>query len=198
MTSANTPRRLVLASTSPFRRELLGRLGLPFEVAAPNVDERRQEGESPQQMVTRLAELKARAVADRFTDGVIVGSDQVACIGDAILGKPRTRDKAIEQLQRVSGKAVTFYTGLCVLDVPSGRSHVLCEPFRVQFRPLETETITAYLDREEPYNCAGSFKSEGLGVALFERLEGDDPNALVGLPLIRLVDLLGEVGIKVL
>jgi MAF protein len=198
MHSAASPRHLVLASTSPFRRELLNRLGLAFETAAPDIDETRRPGEPPQTLVTRLAEAKARAVAAGFPTSVIIGSDQVACIGDAVLGKPGTRDRAIAQLQRASGGTVVFFTGLCVLDAASGKARTVVEPFRVHFRRLDAEQITRYVDREEPFNCAGSFKSEGLGIALFRRLEGDDPNALVGLPLIRLTEMLDEAGIPIL
>lgn len=187
--------RLVLASTSPFRRELLGRLGLPFEVAAPNVDEARLPGEAPQVLVLRLSEAKARAIAPSFPGSLVIGSDQVAVIDGEILGKPGNRERAIAQLTRTAGRRVTFLTGLSLVDAASGRAHSLCEPFHVHFRALDTEQIARYVAREQPYNCAGSFKSEGYGITLFERLEGDDPSALVGLPLIRLVELLGREGI---
>jgi MAF protein len=154
------------------------------------VDESPRPGESPQVLVLRLAEAKARAVAREFPDALIIGSDQVACIDDRILGKPVTRQRAIAQLEQASGRCVVFQTGLCLLNAVTGRAQTLVEPFRVHFRPLTRARVEAYLDREQPYNCAGSFKSEGLGVALFERLEGDDPSALIGLPLIRLVTLL--------
>jgi MAF protein len=186
--------RLVLASTSPFRRELLGRLGLPFEVAAPNVDEAGLPGESPQALVLRLSEAKARAVASSFPGSLIIGSDQVAVIDGEVLGKPGNRERAIAQLTRASGRRVTFLTGLSLVDAASGRAHTLCEPFHVHFRTLGPEQIARYVDHEQPYNCAGSFKSEGYGITLFERLAGDDPSALVGLPLIRLVELLGREG----
>lgn len=195
---STSPRHLVLASTSPFRRELLGRLGIPFDTAAPEADETAAPGETPEQLVIRLAEAKARAVAKRSPDSVIIGSDQVACIDGRTLGKPGNRERAIEQLQHASGRRVDFFTGLCVLDAASGGSTTVCEPFRVHFRKLDDTQIRHYVDRETPFNCAGSFKSEGLGIALFERLEGDDPNALIGLPMIRLVDLLAAVGIEVL
>ena len=198
MSSTLDSPRLVLASTSPFRRELLGRLGVPFVTAAPDVDEQALAGETPEQLVTRLAESKARAVTARFPGSVIVGSDQVACLDGRILGKPGGRQRAVEQLRAASGRRVDFFTGLCVLDDRNGKSVSVCEPFRVHFRQLSEEQIGHYVDRENPYNCAGSFKSEGLGIALFERLEGDDPSALIGLPLIRLVDLLESAGIAVL
>jgi len=188
-------RSLVLASTSPYRSALLGRLGLDFTTAAPQVDERPRPGEPPQVLVLRLAEAKARAVAHDHPESLIIGSDQVACIDDRILGKPGNRERAVAQLERASGRCVTFQTGLCLLNAATGRAQAVVEPFRVHFRPLTRARIEAYLDREEPYNCAGSFKSEGLGVALFERLEGEDPSALIGLPLIRLVTLLASEGL---
>jgi septum formation protein len=190
-----TTRRLVLASTSPFRRALLDRLGLPFEVAAPDVDESRRPGESPEALVLRLSEAKARAVAARFADALVIGSDQVAVIDGEVLGKPGSRERAIGQLGRASGRRVTFLTGLSLVDAASGRTQTLCEPFHVHFRPLDAEQIARYVDREQPLNCAGSFKSEGYGITLFERLEGDDPNALIGLPIIRLVALLAREGV---
>ena len=190
-----TTRRLVLASTSPFRRALLGRLGLPFEVAAPAVDESRLPGESPEALVLRLSEAKARAVAAQLGEALVIGSDQVAVIDGEVLGKPGNRERAIAQLTRASGRRVTFLTGLSLVDAASGRARTLCELFHVHFRKLSPDQIARYLDREQPFNCAGSFKSEGYGITLFERLEGDDPNALIGLPLIRLVELLGREGI---
>lgn len=189
---------LVLASTSPYRRELLQRLGLPFQTLAPEVDESRLPGETPQALVRRLAEAKARAAAAAFPAALIIGSDQVACVDDQILGKPGDREGAIAQLSRAAGKAVVFETGLCLLNSASGRAQVCREPFRVEFRPLTPAQIAGYVDRERPFNCAGSFKSEGLGIALFRRLAGDDPSALVGLPLIRLVAMLAAEGVEVL
>jgi MAF protein len=189
---------IVLASTSPFRRELLGRLGLAFETAAPSVDEQPLAGESAQGLVLRLAESKARAVAPRYPDALIIGSDQVASIGGAVLGKPTNRQAALEQLAEASGRTALFRTGLCLLNATTGQAQVLCEPFKVHFRALSSRQIQSYIDREQPFDCAGSFKSEGLGIALFERLEGADPTALVGLPLIRLVDMLANEGVDVL
>lgn len=188
-------RTLVLASTSPFRRELLAKLGLPFLTAAPAVDEQRHPDEPPADLVRRLAEAKARAVGALYPDALIIGSDQVACIDDAVLGKPGTRERAIAQLTQAAGRRVTFLTGLCLYDSATDQAEVLCEPFAVWFRALRPAQIEGYLDREQPYGCAGSFKSEGLGIALFERLEGDDPNSLIGLPLIRLVALLERAGL---
>jgi len=189
---------LVLASTSPYRRDLLQRLGLPFLVAAPEVDEARQPHEPPEALVTRLAEAKARAVAAEYPQALIIGSDQVACVEEEILGKPGNREMALAQLTQAVNKAVTFHTGLCLLNSATGRAQVCQEPFRVKFRALTQAQIAAYVDREQPFNCAGSFKSEGLGIALFERLEGDDPSALVGLPLIRLVAMLAAEELDVL
>jgi len=187
---------LVLGSTSPFRRELLEKLGLPFSTAAPDVDESRRQGESPEALVQRLAEAKARAVAGQFPQALIIGSDQVACVDGEILGKPGNRDKAIKQLMAMSGKTVIFHTGLCLYNSEKERVQVLREPFRVHFRKLNTGQIERYVDYEQPFNCAGSFKSEGMGITLFRKLEGDDPNALVGLPLIRLVEMLEKEGIE--
>jgi len=186
---------LVLGSTSPFRRELLEKLGLPFSAAAPDVDESRGEGESPQNLAQRLAKAKARAVAARFPQALIIGSDQVACVDEQILGKPGNRDKAIAQLESMSGKTVCFHTGLCLLNAATGNIQVVCDDYRVYFRNLNSAQIARYIDKEEPFNCAGSFKSEGLGITLFRKLEGDDPNSLVGLPLIRLVAMLDREGI---
>jgi MAF protein len=186
---------LVLASTSPYRRELLGRLGLPFTSARPDADESALPGESPEALVARLAESKARSVARHHPEALVIGSDQVAVLDGEIIGKPGTPERAREQLARTSGRSVRFLTGLCLLDTASGESQVLVEPFTVHFRDIDAATIARYVAAEQPYDCAGSFKSEGLGITLFARLEGDDPNSLIGLPLIRLVDLLAESGI---
>ncbi len=189
--------KLILGSTSPFRKVLLKKLGLSFTSDAPDIDETRQTGEQPQQFVQRLALEKAQAVAERHSNALVIGSDQVACIGDDILGKPGNRERAIAQLTQAAGKRVSFYTGLCLLNSDSGESQIICEPFHVHFRDLSPAQIERYLDAEEPYNCAGSFKSEGLGISMFKRLEGDDPNALIGLPLIRLITMLEHAGISV-
>jgi MAF protein len=193
----HNPRTLVLGSTSPYRAALLEKLGLPFLTDAPEIDEQAETDETPADLVTRLAEAKARAVGERHPDALVIGSDQVACIGERILGKPGNRENAIMQLSAASGKAVVFYTGLCLLDTKSGRAGTLCEPYRVHFRHLSPGQVERYVDAEQPFDCAGSFRSEGLGISLFERLEGNDPNALVGLPLIRLIDLLRERGVEV-
>ncbi|MCG5500562.1 Maf family protein [Ectothiorhodospira lacustris] len=192
------PRTLVLGSTSPFRRELLERLGLAFATCAPDVDETPRSRESPEAMVARLARAKAEAVRDRFPDALIIGSDQCAELDGRILGKPGGHDRAVAQLSAASGRSVAFHTGLCLLDAGSGERQEAVVPFRVHFRALSRGEIEDYVRREKPYGCAGSFKSEGLGIALFERLEGDDPTALIGLPLIRLCRMLARAGIPVL
>ncbi len=186
---------LVLGSTSPFRKALLDKLGIPFITDTPNTDETRRPGETPDRLVRRLAEDKARDVASRFPDALVIGSDQVACVGDEILGKPGNRENAIAQLSAASGKAVTFYTGLCLYNAANDQIQVAMEPFVVHFRELGSAQIERYIDREQPFNCAGSFKSEGFGITLFAALEGRDPNALVGLPLIRLVEMLDRQGV---
>ncbi len=186
---------LVLGSTSPFRKALLDKLGIPFITDTPNTDETRRPGETPDRLVRRLAEDKARHVASRFPDALVIGSDQVACVGDEILGKPGNRENAIAQLSAASGKAVTFYTGLCLYNAANDQIQVAVEPFVVHFRELGSAQIERYIDREQPFNCAGSFKSEGFGITLFAALEGRDPNALVGLPQIRLVEMLDRQGV---
>lgn len=191
-------RRLVLASTSPFRQALLARLGLPFEVCPPAVEETFLPDESAPALVARLAEAKARAVAAQQPNALIVGSDQVAVLANEIIGKPADHPRAVAQLQRASGQTVTFYTGLCLLDSQSNQQQLGVESFAVTFRALTAEMIENYLHREQPYQCAGSFKSEGLGIALFERLVGDDPTSLIGLPLIRLTRMLEAAGMAVL
>ena len=188
--------RLVLASTSPYRRALLQRLGIAFSVADPAVAEERREGEAPQDMAKRLAEAKARAVAGRFPDGFIIGSDQVAVCGDEILGKPVTHDNAVRQLRAVSGREAVFHTAVCVHSARVTGVRVV--PCRVAFRKLDDALIGRYLAKEQPYDCAGSAKAEGLGIALIAKMESEDPTALIGLPLIALVDLLREQGVDVL
>ncbi len=190
--------KIVLASTSPFRKTILEKLGLPFETLSPQTDEARLDGESPEKLVQRLALAKAQAVAGICTDALIIGSDQVAVIDDEILGKPGTHEKAVNQLQRASGKTVRFFTGLCLLNATTGNHQLEVVPFDVVFRTLTDTQIENYLEKEKPYNCAGSFKSEALGIALFEKLQGDDPNTLMGLPLIRLVRMLEEEGVAVI
>ena len=189
---------LVLASTSPYRRILLERLGLPFIVAKPDTDERPLRRESAQDLVKRLAEAKARAVAKQHPGAIIIGADQVASLDDQILGKPGSHARAKAQLQSASGRQVDFYTGLCVFNSAIDTCHVEVIPYAVQFRELNDQQIDNYLQREQPYDCAGSFKSEGLGTALFAKHQGEDPTALIGLPLIRLVALLEREGVAVL
>lgn len=190
--------QLVLASTSPFRKQLLQKLGLDFVTDSPEIDESRLEGESPEQLVARLAEEKARAVAARRPQSLIIGSDQVAVIDGEILGKPGSHDRAVTQLKAASGRRVTFLTALCLYNSTTGDSQLEVVPFGVVFRELSDMQIENYLQAEQPYNCAGSFKSEALGIALFEKLEGDDPNTLIGLPLIRLVRMLEAEGVRVI
>ncbi|WP_225774989.1 Maf family protein [Pseudomonas sp. Marseille-Q5115] len=190
-------RPLILASSSTYRHALLSRLGLPFESEAPNLDERRLDGEPARELVLRLAEAKARALATRHPAHLIIGSDQVAVLGDRILGKPGDFEQALEQLTAASGQRVTFLTGLALLDSHTGQCQVDVVPFSVNMRQLDRSTLTRYLQAEQPYDCAGSFKAEGLGVSLFESTEGPDATSLVGLPLIRLVAMLGEAGVVV-
>lgn len=187
---------LVLASTSAARRQLLAKLGLDFTGAAPDVDETPLAGEGAQALVTRLAETKARALARRYPDSLIIGSDQVCELNGVITGKPHTEARAVAQLLAASGQRVTFYTGLALFNTASGRLQSLCEPFDVYFRRLSESEIRRYIALEQPLNCAGSFMCEGLGITLFERLSGRDPNTLVGLPLIALCALLREEGVN--
>lgn len=185
---------VVLASTSPFRKELLQRLGITFATAAPDVDESPLADETPEALVRRLSEAKARAIG-QSCKGLIIGSDQVATTGRDILGKPGTHVHAAEQLRDLSGRLVTFHTGLCLLNSLTGEAQVDVIPFKVQFRQLDEAQIERYLQADQPYTCAGSFKSEGLGITLFERMDGDDPSALIGLPLIRLTTMLARAGL---
>ncbi|TXT25368.1 MAG: septum formation protein [Gallionellaceae bacterium] len=189
---------LVLASTSVYRRELLERLQIPFLVAAPNVDETPLPGESAQQTSRRLSMEKAGAVVATHQDALIIGSDQVALLGDQQMGKPLNHDNAVRQLRAMRGRSVIFYTALTLLDAPTGEMQTGVAENRVSFREYSDGEIESYLRKEQPYHCAGSAKSEGLGIALIARMEGDDPNALIGLPLILLVDMLKKRGMSVL
>lgn len=189
------PRPLILASTSRYRRELLSRLRLPFQVQAPDVDESPLSGETPAALAARLALAKARAVARRFPDAVVIGSDQVADLDGESIGKPGTHDCAVAQLQRMSGKDVVFQTALAVVCLESGFVGQDLAPVHVRFRALDDAEIDAYLRAEQPYDCAGSAKSEGLGISLLSAIESDDPTALVGLPLIRTCALLRQAGL---
>lgn len=190
---------LILASTSRYRQALLQRLQIPFITQAPQVDETPLPGESAWALVARLSQQKAAAVQTDHPHHLIIGADQVAVLEKTqILGKPGNFTAAVAQLQQLSGQSVQFLSGLCVLNSANGHCEVVVEPFTVVFRPLTQAMITHYVQREQPYDCAGSFKSEGLGIALFERLSGDDPTALIGLPLIQLVRLLEQAGLQVI
>ena len=188
---------IVLASTSRYRRELLERLRISFTTADPGVEEQEHPGERPEAMAERLARAKAMAVAAAHPDALIIGCDQVAVSRGTILGKPGSRENAVRQLRQMSGREATFYTALCVHDAASGRTSSRVVPYLVRFRALDDAAIERYLEREQPYDCAGSAKSEGLGIALIARMQGEDPNALIGLPLIALVDLLAEHGVQI-
>ncbi|MBP6088317.1 MAG: septum formation inhibitor Maf [Polaromonas sp.] len=191
-------RSLILGSTSPYRRELLSRLRIPFSVQSPEVDETPLEGERPMQLAQRLALAKAIAVAEKNPNAVVIGSDQVADLNGMSLGKPGNFDRAMLQLRQMSGQTVVFQTALAVVCLDSGFEQTDLASVRVQFRVLSDAEIEVYLQREKPYDCAGSAKSEGLGIALLESIANDDPTALVGLPLIRTCNLLRAAGIKIL
>lgn len=186
---------LVLSSTSSYRQELLQRLGLSFDTASPKTDEQRLPDEPAEALVRRLAAAKARSVARAHPEALIIGSDQVAVLDQDILGKPGNRERAVAQLRAASGRTVRFLTGLCLYNSALGREQVEVVPYSVTFRALDDKRIERYVDREQPMNCAGSFKSEGMGIALFERMEGSDPTALIGLPLITLVTMLASEGV---
>ena len=186
---------IVLASSSPYRRELLSRLGLPFDSVSPDVDESPMANESPRTLVSRLARLKARAVASLRPPALIVGSDQVAVLEDRILGKPGNHDANVRQLGLAGGRWVRFLTGVALLNSASGAMQCDVVEYRVQFRSLDEAQAEAYVRAEKPYDCAGGFRAEGLGIALFQRMEGEDPTALIGLPLIALVSMLKREGV---
>lgn len=190
--------QIVLASTSKYRRELLARLGLPFEIASPEVDETALPQEAPQDTARRLAEAKARAVALRFPQAMVIGSDQVAVLEGMPLGKPGNHATALRQLKAMRGKEVVFHTALCLCDAASGQAQTRVVPFYVRFRDYSDAEIERYLQREQPYDCAGSARCEGLGIALIAEMRGDDPNALIGLPLIALTEMLAAQGVSVL
>jgi len=187
--------RLVLASTSRYRQELLARLGIPFETTAPNVDESPAAGEMPQALALRLACAKAQAAQAAFPDALIIGCDQVAAVGATLLNKPGTHARAVEQLKLMSGKQIAFFTALCLLNARTLQRQTAIVPVTVHMRELSTGQIERYLQAERPYDCAGSARIEGLGITLAARLEGDDPNALIGLPLIKLCDMLRNEGV---
>lgn len=189
---------LILASTSPYRRSLLERLQLPFRCLAPIADETPLPGEAPAALAARLALAKARSIARGNPGSLVIGSDQVAALGGLLLGKPGNHANAREQLLASAGQSVQFFTGLALCCEDSGFEEVMVEPFTVQFRPLNGAAIDNYLAREQPFDCAGSFKCEGLGITLFERMTGNDPTSLEGLPLIALTSLLQRAGYPVL
>jgi septum formation protein len=197
-TSAPHHRPVILGSTSPYRRELLNRLRIPFDVQAPDVDETKRSNESPLQLAQRLALAKAHAVAEKFPESVVIGSDQVADLDGLALGKPGSFERATLQLRQMRGKTVVFHTAVAVVCHASGFVAQDCAPVNVVFRDLSDAEITAYLLAETPYDCAGSAKSEGLGIALLSSINSDDPTALVGLPLIRTCTMLRAAGVKLL
>jgi septum formation protein len=189
--------RLILGSSSPFRKMLLERLMVPFDTANPDIDETPLANETPIALVERLAIAKAKEIAKNNPYALIIGSDQVALHGSEIVGKPHTHERAVKQLRAASGKKIELFTGLALINTETGSIQSEVVPFTVHFKPLSESTIERYLRKEQPYNCAGSVRAEGLGVALFEKFEGDDPNALIGLPLIRLVAMLEKQGFDV-
>jgi septum formation protein len=190
--------RIVLASTSRYRRELLQRLRLPFEVCPPRIDEAALPGEAPRTTALRLARAKAEDVAARAADAVVIGSDQVADVDGVALSKPGTHAHALDQLTRMQGRSIVFHTALAVVHTASGKALVDSVPTSVRFRRLPRATLEAYLQAEQPYDCAGAAKIEGLGIALVAAVESEDPTALIGLPLIRLTAMLEEAGVEVL
>ena len=196
--ASNTQRQVILGSTSAYRRELMNRLRIPFDVQAPHVDETAKSGESPLQLAQRLALAKARAVAKKFPEAVVIGCDQVADLDGLALGKPGNFERATMQLRQMRGKTVIFHTALAVVCHDSGFVAQDCASVNVVFRDLSGAEITAYLLAETPYDCAGSAKSEGLGIALLASIDSDDPTALVGLPLIRTCNMLRDAGVKLL
>lgn len=189
---------LILASTSIYRKDLLRKIGLNFTCESPGIEENALLNETASQLSERLAIQKARAVAGKHDSGVVIGSDQAASLGPQILGKPGNHQNAVDQLLQCRGKTVTFYTGLCLIDALTGKQKSLVESFDVTFRELSPSQIESYVTKEQPFDCAGSFKSEGLGISLFTSLNGRDPNTLIGLPLIALCDLLPEFDVHVL
>ena len=190
-------KKLILASSSPYRKQLLQRLRLDFDCVSPAVDESLRAGEAASDYVSRLAVAKAEAVAASHPGAVVIGCDQCALLEGKILGKSGKHERALEQLLEAQGKTVLFQTGLCVADAAAGFREVTVVPFEVDFRRLERHQLERYLRAEQPYDCAGSFKAEGYGICLFSALRGDDPNALIGLPLIALIGMLERAGIEV-
>ena len=189
---------IILASSSPFRKALLERLNLRFECHSPEIDESRHANESAENYVCRLAQQKAQAISNSFPDAVVIGSDQCALLENKFLGKPGNHENALRQLKAAQGKSVIFHTGLCVKQASTGFSESDDIQYEVRFRYLNDQQLNRYLEIEQPYQCAGSFKSEGYGVVLFDQIQGEDPSALIGLPLIRLTSMLENAGIKVI
>ena len=189
--------KLVLGSSSPYRKQVLEKLGVAFETASPEIDETPLLNETAQSLVQRLSEKKAKAVAAEFPQALIIGSDQVAVLDGQILGKPHNHENAFKQLRQASGRRVDFYTGLCLYNSQNANQQYNCIPFSVYFRKLSDEQIERYLQHDKPYNCAGSFRSEALGISLFTKMQGDDPNSLMGLPLIELIEMLANEGIYI-
>ena len=187
---------LILASSSVYRQQLLKQLQIPFQTCSPDIDETPKTGESPKDIVFRLAKEKANAVAPDFSSHLIIASDQVAVIEDEIIGKPLVHEAAVKQLTKASGKTVSFYTSICLLNARSGNSQLNFEVTKVKFRELSLQQINSYLKRDKPYDCAGSFRAESLGITLFESIQSNDPNALIGLPLIKLTSFLNNEGFK--
>ena len=190
-------RNIILASSSPFRRELLARLQLDFESRAPEVDESILADEDAIRYVRRLAESKAQVIARQYPDAIVIGSDQCALLDGQILGKPGSHENALQQLRQAQGKNVVFHTAVCVMQLSSGFNAVEEVPFEVEFRHLSDRQLEHYLQVEQPYQCAGSFKAEGYGSCLFRRMQGEDPSALIGLPLFKLIEMLEAVGVEI-
>ena len=197
MEKQSIPLPLILGSSSIYRRELLQRLRIPFETASPEIDEAPLLSEAPEATALRLAKAKARKIAVTYPDALIIGADQVAVLNGIQLGKPLNHANALQQLRFMQGKEVMFYTAISLLNSRSNHMQTRVVPFRIKFRQLSDQQILNYLNKEQPYHCAGSAKSEGLGIVLIERMTGDDPNALIGLPMIALVDMLANEGVTV-
>ncbi len=197
MKTQPTDQRLILGSSSVYRQELLGRLRIPFDVCSPQIDETPLPQEKADKTAVRLAEAKSRAAAAGFTNAIVIGADQVAVLEGVQLGKPLNHSNAVKQLQAARGKEVMFHTALCLFNSRNGNIQTRLVPSRVRFRNLSDRQIENYLDKEQPYHCAGSAKAEGLGIALLESIQSDDPTALIGLPLIALVDMLSKEGIEI-
>ncbi len=191
-------KKIILASSSLYRQQLLSKINIEFTAVAPQIDEQAKNHESPQQQALRLAQEKALALQQRFNNHLIIGSDQVAYFNGQQLNKPGNRARSTQQLTMISGKTVNFYTAVCVFDSHSKKIKKEIDYCSATFRTLSPAEIETYVDLDKPYHCAGSFKSEGLGIALIKKIDGDDPNSLIGLPVIKLIDLLTEFGIKIL